>query len=84
MCPTEDWWIECRHEAWDVTPTAPRGVDRFADIAPSVRFETALANGIDVDGDAWATINAYANRTLVPDSEASRMSGAGAGMLDDD
>ena len=37
-----------------------------------------------VDETAWATLNAFAHRTYAPATEASRLSGAGAGLSDND
>ncbi len=44
----------------------------------------ALANGLSVDAETWRRIYAYANRQLVPATEASRLTGAGAGLTDND
>lgn len=43
----------------------------------------APAAGWPVDPDAWARLGAYAHRTYAPDTEASRLRGAGAGLIDD-
>lgn len=39
------------------------------------------ANPSDAD---WATLNTFAHRTYAPDTEASRLRGAGAGLTDND
>lgn len=39
------------------------------------------ANPSDAD---WATLNKFAHRTYAPDTEASRLKGAGAGLTDND
>ena len=44
---------------------------------------TAPAEGWTVDPSAWARLEAYAHRTYAPDTEASRLRGAGAGLIDD-
>lgn len=38
----------------------------------------------EVDAGLWAGLQAYAERTFVPESEASRLAGAGAGLTDND
>lgn len=47
--------------------------------ASSPRFD-----GVSVDAAIWRRLDALAARTYVPDSEASRLTGAGAGMIDND
>jgi len=44
---------------------------------------TAPVDGWPVDPAAWARLEAYAHRTYAPDTEASRLRGAGAGLIDD-
>ncbi len=44
----------------------------------------ASAAGIDVDAAVWNQIAALAQKTYVPESEASRLQGAGAGLTDND
>ena len=39
--------------------------------------------GWSVDGEAWARLERYAHRTYAPDTEQSRLTGAGAGLIDD-
>ena len=39
--------------------------------------------GWSVDPAAWARLEAFAHRTYAPDTEASRLRGAGAGLIDD-
>lgn len=48
------------------------------------RLARSLAQGVMVDEQLWAKISQLAARTLVPASETSRLSGAGAGILDND
>ncbi len=44
-----------------------------------------VASGHSVVSDAvWARLNALAMKTYVPETEASRLSGAGAGLVDND
>jgi hypothetical protein len=50
----------------------------------SSRLRRALEDGLEVDEDAHARIAAYAARILVPETEASRETGAGAGLTDND
>ena len=44
----------------------------------------ALRDGIDVDDQAHARVAAYAAKILVPETEGSRETGAGAGLTDND
>ena len=48
------------------------------------KIELAARTGIAVDDMAWAKIYAYSRAILVPESEESRMKGAGAGLRDSD
>ncbi len=43
-----------------------------------------LANGITVDDHCWSRVLAYAARCLVEATDASRLTGAGAGVVDSD
>ncbi len=43
-----------------------------------------VEQGVDVDGEAWDGIVTLFRRCLVPSNEQSRMSGAGAGLVDTD
>lgn len=45
---------------------------------------TALMEGVTVDDACWSRLLAYAARCLVEASEASRLTGAGAGVVDSD
>lgn len=51
-------------------------------------LEAAAKKGVDegltVNVDAWAGVVSLFRRCLVPSSEQSRMSGAGAGLVDTD
>ena len=42
------------------------------------------ATGRMVDAETWSRLNAFAQRTFAPATEASRLSGAGAGLVDSD
>lgn len=46
--------------------------------------DTVLANGTLIDEKAWDDIKIYFTRCLVPSTDQSRNSGAGAGLVDDD
>jgi hypothetical protein len=48
------------------------------------KLALAAATGIIVDDAAWAKVYAYSRAILVPESEASRLKGAGAGLTDND
>ena len=68
---------------------APGPVDlsmALTDREPSTKqpASAALANGITVEHACWSRLQAYAARCLVEASEASRLTGAGAGVVDID
>jgi len=44
----------------------------------------ASATGRMVDAETWSRLNAFAQRTFAPATEASRLVGAGAGLVDSD
>jgi len=48
------------------------------------KLAMALRHGLNVDDAAYARVADYAARILVPETEASRESGAGAGLTDND
>ncbi|NNE23058.1 MAG: DUF3726 domain-containing protein [Rhizobiales bacterium] len=48
------------------------------------RTHEAISEGLDVDKDAFERVYAYSRRILVPQSETSLLSGAGAGLTDND
>lgn len=62
----------------------------FADeVAPELRsaFESSgpvPAGPFEVDPEVWAAFAEYAARTFVPETDASRLAGAGAGLTDND
>lgn len=45
---------------------------------------TPLCGGVDTDEDLWRALEHFARRTYVPATHASRIAGAGAGLLDND
>ncbi|MEQ8602581.1 MAG: DUF3726 domain-containing protein [Marivibrio sp.] len=51
--------------------------------APAPQPEPGVG-GVAAPGDLWRRADAFAHRTYVPASEASRLSGAGAGTSDND
>lgn len=46
--------------------------------------ERPAEKGRDVDADTWSILNKLAGRTYAPATEASRLTGAGAGLNDND
>jgi len=48
------------------------------------RQQQALESGVLVDSQAWQIIRALFSRCLVPSTEESRLTGAGAGLVDTD
>ena len=63
---------------------------RSADSVRCRRAENAVAAapagapGRAVDAETWSRLNAFAHRILAPVTEASRLAGAGAGLVDND
>ncbi len=47
-------------------------------------IDAAIQNGLQVDKAAFDRIYAYSRNILVPETEASRLTGAGAGLTDND
>lgn len=47
-------------------------------------FAKTLRHGLDVEDRAYARVAAHAAKVLVPETETSRVSGAGAGLTDND
>lgn len=63
-------------------PESPIFVTRLSDAeAPQ---DGIRAKGIDIAQSAWDTLHKLAVRSFVPATEASRLSGAGAGLQDND
>nr|MCH9845279.1 hypothetical protein [Alphaproteobacteria bacterium] len=58
------------------------------DHSPAIDISSAMQdlyqNGIAIDDEAWQILVSFYRKTLVPSSEASRASGAGAGKIDND
>ena len=50
----------------------------------SVQVTQAQVTGCDVDGETWDCLGQYMGRYLAPDTEQSRIAGAGAGLSDND
>jgi hypothetical protein len=48
------------------------------------KLSSAVQNGLQVEDAAWEQAHAYARVILVPESEASKLHGAGAGLIDSD
>ena len=48
------------------------------------RVHDAVLTGLEADDDAYARVYAYSLKILVPQSETSLLSGAGAGLTDND
>ena len=54
------------------------------ELQKAMTSDTSPAGPFEVDAELWDVLQAYANRILVPETEASRLSGAGAGLTDND
>ena len=48
------------------------------------KIAAAIEAGLEVDDEVWKKAYAYARKILVPETEASRLKGAGAGLTDND
>jgi len=57
-----------------------RKVDELAE--PALSSPSSREAGRDVDATTWSRLAAFAQRTFAPSTEASRLSGAGAGLSD--
>ncbi len=67
----------------DVALTADAGRDpEWSALAQ--RRQESYQNGIEADDDAFKRVYAYSRKILVPETEESRLSGAGAGLTDND
>ena len=62
-----------------IGPAAPG-----ADVPPVPPAPPDRGDGAEVDDAVWARLCAYADRRLVESTEESRLSGAGAGVIDTD
>jgi hypothetical protein len=47
-------------------------------------FRALFARGVSIETDHYEALRQFYDRTLVPDSESSRLRGAGAGLVDSD
>ena len=52
--------------------------------ARSVNSVLTTTRGQTIDAETWSRLSAFAQRTFAPATEASRLSGAGAGLADND
>lgn len=70
----------------DPTALAARSADsvRCRRAESPVVASHADAPGRAVDAETWSRLNAFAQRTFAPATEASRLAGAGAGLTDND
>jgi hypothetical protein len=66
-----------------VDPSFAIGGKRTGDLYGE-KIAAAIEAGIEVDDEVWRRANAYSRAILVPESEASRLKGAGAGLTDND
>lgn len=66
----------------DIAPAGP--VTLRSRAAPLLQASNALAGELLLDNGCWAEAVALARKTLVPETDASRERGAGAGLLDND
>ena len=57
----------------------PRPSPEFA-----AAWDKAPAQGIEVELESWQRLQRFAAKILVPESEYSRLHGAGAGFIDQD
>ena len=71
----------CRFSETAEDPTSPCVLDHQQ---MSQRVLDNIAQGAEINDQAWQTLNELAHRTYVPISEESRLSGAGAGLTDND
>lgn len=67
------------HPAASLTPRADVVIECRAAIAATVTGRRGA-----IDGDTLAALNAFAAKTYVPESERSRVRGAGGGRVDDE
>jgi len=66
-----------------VDPSFAIGGERTSD-PYAEKIATAIEDGIEVDDEVWAKAYALSREVLVPESEQSRLTGAGAGLTDND
>jgi len=53
-------------------------------LMPEKAAPVTVTGPLDVDPTIWAALDAFAQKTYVPATEASRLKGAGAGLTDND
>lgn len=73
-------WIDLRAAGRD--PTLEHSVSPF--LINAMRSEAFPVGPHDVSEQTWERLQAYAERTFVPETDASRLAGAGAGLTDND
>ena len=66
-----------------VDPSFAIGGERTGDLY-NEKIAAAIEDGIEVDDDVWKEAYARSRQILVPESETSRLTGAGAGLTDND
>ncbi len=57
---------------------------RQSDIEFQSTEQLTVKNRVNISTDVWGSLDEWAHRTYAPATEASRLSGAGAGVLDND
>lgn len=58
--------------------------DIDASLAQLMRLDTTPVGPFDVEAAVWQRLDRFASKMLVPESDASRRAGAGAGLSDND
>ena len=69
---------------WGPPSIPPQSPPHYAPGQLRAARDHAIARGCQIDTASWQSLHALAHNTYVPDSEQSRLSGAGAGLTDDD
>ncbi|WP_293449105.1 DUF3726 domain-containing protein [Planktotalea sp.] len=54
------------------------------DLLGAMQTATPQAGPFDIAPDIWDKLQSFAERTFVPETDASRLAGAGAGLTDND
>ena len=73
-------WCDLRNAGVEATLEASFSQE----LLTAMQAEDAAVGPFEVDNSLWAQLQSYAERTFVPESEASRLAGAGAGLTDND
>lgn len=70
----------------DLAAVFVRGTEAVTCSLSARKMEPVLprTRGRTIDAETWSRLSAFAQRTLAPATEASRLSGAGAGLTDTD